>query len=459
MSGIMLYNHYNEYPGMIERGSITATERASNYIVLTWDEAHSTDSYKVFYKVSENEAESDTEDAEEERDYENEITEIDSTWMEAETETNEIKVEGLSENTFYSFAVRPDNAEHDGVTTGYRNFKTKKTQSISVRKKITKLTSSKPFKLDVKAETGLMFESSDTEVVEVNDETGEITVKGDGSAEITVRAKSSAEYEADKEVVEVQVIKSNPVKAGGASAHIIYHLDSSNCEVVKKITGSRGAVVPQGLAYTGDKYIVSYGMGNPNRIIAFDTDGTGKDVYVPKASLGHPNGFTYADENGLCYCVKGWSSKAVTFDIASGKYGAVNLKYGCSGIGYDRKENLLYTCSRTAMVAYDISNGYSVVRTTGVVKHRGHVYTQDCGGHAGVLLRCLSGSSKHGTNYIDLYDMKNGKYLGTLSCDLSEVESCIVNEDGFLEILANNKSGTDYIWRTDLNIETIGEGL
>ena len=55
--------------------------------------------------------------------------------------------------------------------------------------------------------------------------------------------------------------------------------------------------------------------------------------------------------------------------------------------------------------------------------------------------------------------MKNGRYLGTFSCDLSEVESCIVDNDGFLEILANNSSNEDYIWKTDLNIETLGEGL
>ena len=75
------------------------------------------------------------------------------------------------------------------------------------------------------------------------------------------------------------------------------------------------------------------------------------------------------------------------------------------------------------------------------------------------MFRCLSGSSKHGTNYIDLYDMKNGRYLGTFSCDLSEVESCIVDDDGFLEILSNNSSSTDYIWKTDLNINTLGQGL
>ena len=111
------------------------------------------------------------------------------------------------------------------------------------------------------------------------------------------------------------------------------------------------------------------------------------------------------------------------------------------------------------MVAYDISKGYEVVNVTGVVKHSEYTYTQDCGGHAGVMMRCLSGSDKHGINYIDLYDMKNGKYLGSFSCDLSEVESAIVDDEGYLEILSNNSGGTDYIWKTDINIETIGESL
>ena len=111
------------------------------------------------------------------------------------------------------------------------------------------------------------------------------------------------------------------------------------------------------------------------------------------------------------------------------------------------------------MAAYDISNGYSLVYRTGVVSHSGTIYTQDCGGHAGIMFRCLSGSGKHGINYIDLYHMKTGRYLGTISCDLSEVESCIVDDEGFLEILSNNTSNTDYIWKTDLNIDTLGEGI
>ena len=467
IAGAATYKHYKDYPGRVERDSIRVADRGADFIILNWDETANTDVYSVFIKEhaaviedsSADPPEDGSDDPEDELRMIEETVTPDESWRLVETDKPELTVDGLEEDTLYSFIIRADNAKHESIATEPRSFSTKMTQDIEVERRITKLSSSKPFRLDAEAETPLMFESSDTSVAEVIDRTKEIRINGPGTAEITVRATETRDYEGDTEKVKLQVIEAEPVDAGGASARIIYHLDADNCEIVKSVTGSGGASVPQGLAYTGDKYIISYGMGSPNRIISFDVDGDGKDVYVPRVSLGHPNGFTYANENGLCYCVKGWSSKAVTWSVKDDDYSSVNLRYGCSGIGYDRKEKLLYTCSRTAMVAYDISDGYSVKYRTGVVKHSGHVYTQDCGGHAGILLRCLSGSRKHGINYIDLYDMKHGKYLGTFSCDLSEVESCIVNDDGFLEILANNTSGTDYIWRTKINIETIGEGL
>lgn len=453
---VLAHNYYTEYPGRIERDSIRATNRSSDSITLSWDETGATDIYRVFYKEA-GSGRGDGETKKKEDAGEKEM--VGTGWKVARSESAGVTLEGLSEDTQYSVIVRADNSEHEGIPTEERSFRTKRTQSIEVTEQITKLTSSKPFKLDVDADTALTFESDNAAVAEVINDEGEIRINGPGVTEITVKARETRNVEGDEKKVSIEVIESDPVKAGGASAHVIYHLSPDNCEVVKTITGANGAVIPQGLGYTGDKYIVSYGMGNPNRIISFDVDGEGKEVSVPKVALGHPNGFTYADETGLCYCVKGWSSQAITFDPEKDKYGSVNLAYGCSGIGYDRKEKLLYTCSRTTMVAYDISNGFKVVNTCGVVKHSGTTYTQDCGGHAGVLLRCLSGANKHGINYIDLYDMKNGKYLGTISCDLSEVESAIVDEDGFLEILSNNSGSTDYIWRTGINIETIGEGL
>ena len=98
---------------------------------------------------------------------------------------------------------------------------------------------------------------------------------------------------------------------------------------------------------------------------------------------------------------------------------------------------------------------FSTLHSCGVVSHSGSVYTQDCGGDSGIMFHCLSGSSKHGVNYIDIYNMYQGTYLGTLRCDLSEVESCIVDEDGYLEILANNSTKEDYIWKTPLNVNDL----
>ncbi len=463
LAAIMAVRHYWLYPGRVERDSVSSPGRGSDYIIVSWDETHNTDVYKVWVKERDmspktNEPVNDGLDEDGEAGKSREV-EIDDTWMALETDVPEITVEGLKENTSYSFIVRADNKNREGIPTGVRNFRTKKPQTIDVIKTVTKFTFSEPFKLYADAKTDVMYESSDTDVAVIDPETDEVQIVGAGDTEITVSAKSSLEYEGARTKVELKVIDSYAVSAGGASAHVIYHLDSDNCEVVKRITGANGAVVPQGLAYTGDKYIVSYGMGSPNRIITFDVDGDGKKVSVPKVSMGHPNGFTYANENGICYCVRGWTNKAYTYEPTSDRYSSINLSYGCSGIGYDRKEKLLYTCSRTAMVAYDISNGYSVVHRCGVVSHSGKMYTQDCGGYAGIMFRCLSGSSKHGINYIDLYHMPTGRYLGTISCDLSEVESCIVDDEGFLEILANNSSSTDYIWKTELNIDTLGEGL
>lgn len=459
------FNHYNLYPGRVERDSISSPGRGADYIVISWDETHNTDVYKVWWKenppasVKEEPDTGEAADEEGQAEGEKEEVMIDDSWTEVETDVPEVTVRDLKKDTSYAFIIRADSKDREGVATQPRSFSTKRSQKIKTSKKITKFTFSEPFKLKADAQTDLMYESSDPEVAVIDPETREIKITGEGETEITVTARSSAEFESASKVVELKVIDSKPVSAGGASPRIIYHLDPDNCEVVKRVTGADGAVIPQGLGYTGDKYIISYGMGSPNRIISFDVDGDGKTVSVPKVSMGHPNGFTYADENGRCYCVKGWTSKAYTYEPTSNSYGSVNLSYGCSGIGYDRKEKLLYTCSRTAMVAYDISDGYKVKYRCGVVSHGGTVYTQDCGGHAGIMLRCLSGANKHGTNYIDLYDMKNGRYLGTISCDLSEVESCIVDKDGFLEILSNNSSSEDYIWKTDLNIETLGEGL
>ena len=443
ITGLVIYREYTTRPGILERSSLKATGAGVDFIDLEWAGTRNTDTYTIYYK-----AEGESPLGWHKVTIDNEKGSRDS-----------VTLRNLEEGTKYGVIIRSDNEERNGFSTKEKFFSTKRSQHIEGKTHYTKLTISKDFDLGLDAETRLTYQSDDESVVKV-DSSGKVSVKGGGTAKILVTAEETPEYLGDEFETEIEVIDTYAVNAGGASAHIIYSIGPGNCEAVKTIAGADGAVVPQAFGYTGSQYIVAYGMSDRQRIVTFDADGGGKSVSVPSIALGHPNGFCYANSNGTCYCVKGWSGRAVTYKPETGEYGVVTFPNGASGIGYDRLEDRIYTCSRTAMVSYSIGeNGYKVEHRCGVVKHSGNTYTQDCGGHAGIMMRCLSGSSKHGTNYVDLYDMKHGQYLGTIVCDLSEVESATVDDDGYMLILSNTSGSTDVIWRTPINIEDIGAGL
>ena len=175
---IMAFNHYKTYPGVVERDSLSSPGRGSDYIVVSWDETHSTDVYKVWVKEREL-VMKDLAKAEEEAEPDEEVLITpDKSWREYKTEVPEITVRDLEDDTSYSFIVRADNEKKKGVATQPRSFKTKKVQKIKVNKTITKFTFSKPFKLG-SAETDLIYESSDPDVASVDPETNEIEVNGE----------------------------------------------------------------------------------------------------------------------------------------------------------------------------------------------------------------------------------------------------------------------------------------
>lgn len=443
LTAAVIYKDYHERPGILERSTLKTTEAGTDTLTIEWKGTRNTDSYTVYYKA---EGESPL------------------GWRKVTVENQKgskdsVTLKNLEEGTRYGIIVRADNDERTGFSTKEKFFSTRRNQQIEGKTHFTKLTCSKDFDLGMKAETKLSYESDNEDVIKV-DKKGKAAIEGSGTAKITVTARETKEYLRASFETEVEVISTSPVNAGGAGAHIIYSLGEGDCEAVKYITGAGSVDIPQSFAYTGDQYIVAYGMNDAQRIITFDKDGDGKSVSVPSVALGHPNGFCYDSVNKTCYCVKGWSGRAVTYKPETGEYGVVTFPAGASGIGYDRKEDLIYTCSRTLMAAYRVGDdGITTEHRCGVVKHSGHTYTQDCGGHAGIMMRVLSGSNRHGTNYIDLYDMLHGQYLGTISCNLSEVESATVDDDGYMLLLSNYTSSTDIIWKTPINIEDIGEGL
>ena len=495
--GIFLYKDYHERPGFLERESITAVERTTDTIVLEWDKVRNTDTYNLYYKpkddknadwtkVSEesdeietltvpapNEEEEQegqteavemqpaeegekpalTEPAEAEEPEPAEAAEEPAEAAEDSEETVErvrMEVSGLDEGTTYGFVIRADSEERDGFSTKVKYFNTKASQEVKSPDKIIKLRGSKDFDLGAEASTPITYKSSNKEVLTVDKETGTITIKGSGKATITAIAEETESYVGAKKKTEITVLNSTPVDAGGASAYVIMDLDAENCTVVKAVTGSGSIHVPQGIGYSGDNYYIAYGDSSRQRIITFAAEGDDKYISTPGINLGHPNGFCYSDETGLCYSVRGWSGRCVTYSPESGVYSSFMLSHGCSGIGYDREEKVFYTSSRTAMRMLSGDGNFATLHSCGTVSHSGKVYTQDCGGGSGIMFHCISGSNKHGTNYIDIYNMYEGTYLGSLRCDLSEVESCFVDDEGFLEILANNSSREDYIWKTPI---------
>lgn len=454
----VMYRHYKDYPSIIDNESLKVSDKGVSFIGLEWGASRNTDSYRVYYKVAEID-----EDGNEKDDVIYDSTERDSDgsvnpWKMLKTTNTDMKVEGLNEGTKYSFAIVSENLGRRSGASEIKSVTTQKKQKIKADENVVKFTSSKPFKLDVEAKTELKYSTSDEEVLTIDKKTGEVTITGSGKAEVKVTAEESGSYTSAKKTIEVSVYDVEPRPISGSGVHIIHYLDPDNCDRQFQVTGAGGAVAPQGLAYTGDKYMITFGQYGPTRIVSYDLDGSDKSVEVPKNSLGHPNGFTYSPDSGRCYCVRGRSSTCVIYDTKSGEYKTITMPTGCSGVSYDRVRKTLCTSARRSIIAYD-PDTYETIKRYGVVSHSGTVYRQDCECYDGIMMAIVSGSNRHGTNYIDMYDMDEGTYLGSLQCNLSEVESIIVNDEGFLVILANGTSRADYIWNTDVNIKALAEEL
>lgn len=436
------YQDYCERPGVLTPDDVEAIERTTNSITLQWDSNRNTDVYYVYYKKS----------GSENKDWS--ILELkDDKTQEKDT----IKIKDLEEGTRYRIVVRADNKERKGFVTKGKIYSTKSNQKIVSKDSYSKLKGSKSFYIQAKAKTAMEFSSDNKKIATVNKTSGKVVIKSAGKATITIKARENNYYVPAEKKIQIIVLDSKKQKLNNAKADIIYQLEENDCEIERTITGVGNIHVPQGLAYTGDKYIVAYGTSGAQRIVTFDIDGNEKEVSVPSVNMGHPNGFTYCNKTGLCYSVRGWSRKVITYNPKSDEYGETSLSYGCSGIAYDRAKKRFYTSSRTAMREYSGDGKFNHIKAIGVVKHSEKVYTQDCGAYAGILIHCLSGSSKHATNYIDLYDMEKEIYLGSFECDLGEIESVIVDEDGYLEIMANQFAKEDYIYRTPINIGDLTE--
>jgi hypothetical protein len=42
--------------------------------------------------------------------------------------------------------------------------------------------------------------------------------------------------------------------------------------------------------------------------------------------------------------------------------------------------------------------------------------------------------------------------MGTIETELDELEGAIIDDNGFIQLLSNTTTTTDYIWKTPLNV-------
>ena len=247
---------------------------------------------------------------------------------------------------------------------------------------------------------------------------------------------------------------SNPTRGG--KARIIGTLSSENCTQRFSVTGHGKNVVPQGLAYTGDKYHIIFGMDDGQSIVTYSANGQRLSATNFGYNMGHPNSLTWDPITKLCYIFKGYEYKCHYWNPATNQFGTVKTPYSSSGVSYDAVTNELYVSSQTGIRVYTADGLFTHKYVFDRCSRGGINYMQDCGAYGGYIFHGVSGANRHTTNYLDVYRATDAAYLGSFKVTLGEIESVVVNNNGYVELLINH-AGTynEYIWKTPINVKDL----
>ena len=243
--------------------------------------------------------------------------------------------------------------------------------------------------------------------------------------------------------------------ATGGPARNVYTFSSSNCKRLFAVTGYGKAKVPQGMAFDGKKYYFVYGMSSRQAIVTYSAAGKRLTAQKFPYRMGHPNGITWDPVTGVCYIFKGNQKRIHSWNPSNGRFAKLKTPYSSSGIAYDNKTGLLYSTSRSGIRVYTANGSFNQKKLIPRCSHGIYHYIQDCGAGEGIIFHGVSGANKHSTNFLDIYRASDSKYLASIKVTLGELESVVVGNDGYVQLLINNKSTTDYVWRTPLNVKDL----
>lgn len=238
----------------------------------------------------------------------------------------------------------------------------------------------------------------------------------------------------------------------GGQSRVVYTFDTKNCTKLFAVTGDGETQVPQGFTFTGSEYYVLFGMNNSQCIITYDANGKRKSVYRFPENLGHLNGISWDPQTGLCYIFKGNQQEIYTWNPATNQPGIATTKYSSSGVGYDNVTNKLYASSTSCIRVYSADGNFTydglIYRCKPGIEHS----VQDCGAGNGYIFHGITSKSDRFLNYLDVYRASDRMYLGSIKVTIDEIESIVVGNDGYIQLLINNNTRTDYVWKTPLNV-------
>ncbi len=245
----------------------------------------------------------------------------------------------------------------------------------------------------------------------------------------------------------------NPTRGG--RMRVVYTFSTGNCKKLFAIKGYKNAKVPQGMTFTGNEYYILYGMAAGQSIVTYSANGQRLGASKFSFSIGHPNGITWDPVTRMCYIFKGNTKKFFTWNPATGSFGKSKVPFSSSGIAYDNATNMLYATSRSGIRAYSADGAFTHQRLFSRCSPGFYHHPQDCGAAEGFIFHGISGSNKKKTNYLDIYRAADGTYLGSIKITIGEIESVVIGNDGFLQLLINTSGNTDYVWKTPLNINEL----
>lgn len=217
-----------------------------------------------------------------------------------------------------------------------------------------------------------------------------------------------------------------------------------------KLQGGGNPGIPQSMCVLPGSVVAVFHNQNNSGHTAHCRKYTKKNGYIKGSdtvnhSLGHCNGATYCDKDGMIYCT-GYNNgsqrkQIVVLNQNFKQQRTFNLPVGVSGVAYDKSVNKFYCTSGKNIYIFSYSEftkssgkkSYKHFRKAAGAGGKG----QDVAGYNGIIYK-LQFYSSHGI--IDLYKHTTGAYIGTIKITYSETESAGFDYNGnFIYLTANQR--------------------